>query len=108
MTLSYMPPDKSAAEPLSGAHESPTDDERAASLEAQAHTLRERAVLEWGGLHIDMPVLRLFASFWISVLIAVGCIWIILAPTNQSTTNAASALLGALVSGWVAWMARNQ
>jgi hypothetical protein len=37
----------------------------------------------------------------ISFVIAAGCIWIILAPTNQQTTNAAFALLGTLIGFWL-------
>lgn len=46
-------------------------------------------------------MLFLVGQIIISFLISAGCIWIILAPTNQPTTNAASALLGVIVAAWL-------
>lgn len=70
----------------------------------EPHEEHGRPFLHWRGLHVDMAVLRLFCAFWVTFVIAVGCVWIILAPTNQQSTNAAFAILGSIVTGWISWM----
>lgn len=45
--------------------------------------------------------LLLLAQFGVSVLVASGCIWVILAPTGATETNAAFALLGVIVTAWL-------
>jgi hypothetical protein len=73
----------------------------------QRTELRQRPFLQWRGLHVDMPVLRLFCAFWVSIVIALGCVVIILAPTNNTATQAAIAILSSLATGWISWMVRS-
>ena len=45
--------------------------------------------------------LLLAAQLAVSVLIAGGCVWVILAPTGETETNAAFALLGVIAAAWL-------
>lgn len=61
----------------------------------------ERPVLHIGGLVVTMQVVELFAAFVISVLVLIGCFWVILAPTDDRTEQGALAIATAVVTAWV-------
>jgi hypothetical protein len=39
-------------------------------------------------------------------MILTGSFWVILAPTNQTTTNAAVAFISSLITGWISYLGR--
>jgi amino acid permease len=51
-------------------------------------------------------IYRLIAAFGLSVIILIGSFVIILAPTNQSTTNAAVAFVSSVITAWATYLVR--
>ena len=50
---------------------------------------------------VHRSLIFLIGSFIISLVVAVGCVYIIVIPTDIVTTNAAFALLGVIVQAWL-------
>lgn len=60
-----------------------------------------RPILHIGGLWVTMEVIQLAAAFVISILVLIGCFWVILAPTDDRTEQGALAIATAVVTAWV-------
>jgi uncharacterized membrane protein len=50
---------------------------------------------------------RLAAATLLSVIVLIGSFVVILAPTNQSTTNAAVAFVSSVITAWATYLVRN-
>lgn len=61
----------------------------------------EPPVLHIGGLVISVATLQLGIAFVLSLLVLIGCFWVMLAPTDERSEQAAIALSTSVVTAWI-------
>jgi hypothetical protein len=63
-------------------------------------------VFVWGGLRVTLTLARMFAGFWLTILITGGCFYILVASNNPAEEQAAIAILSSVTTAWITALTR--